>query len=1043
MDSCPEPSKLSELSSGAVSPQDAGPLLTHLAGCTSCKQRLQKLRGERETDTVTRELPSTESPQPEGPPLPRGTALGRYLVLDRVGAGGMGVVFSAYDPELDRRVAVKLLQAGGGARGSEGLRLLREAQALAQLSHPNIIAVYDVGTVGDRVFMAMELVEGQTLRSWLKERARSWQEVRALFQGVAAGVAAAHARGLIHRDLKPDNVLVGTDGRARVLDFGLARLSTATADAAPTQEALEALGKDEPSSGSGSALRHNITRAGAVVGTPSYLPPEAVKGAAPDAQADQFSFCVALYEALYGARPFPSVGFLDPGRWHVREPPRASRVPAWLRRVVLRGLSLNPAQRFPSMEALAAALAADPAQRRRRVWLGVAAAGTLAALAFTVLSGPKAPRMCQGASARLFGVWDPAVSGRLSAAFLATGNPIAAESFDRVRAAVDGYTRDWVRMHADACEATRVRGEQSDEVLSLRMSCLDQRLKEVKALSEVLLESTAAVMAQAPRAALALTPLEGCANVEALRAPVAPPKSAEGKARVDALSAKLPRVKALLDSGRYAEGLTAAEPLVREAGEVAYRPLESEALELFGLLQEKAGKRQEAVESFRFALNAAVAGGHRRMAAWTAARLARTYMLLQQYDLAVGWGAYAKGALEALGGDPLIEAYAEMALGSVHVRREEPKLAEQRFQRALALRTQALGPDHPDVAASLNNLGAAVNKLGRPGESLDFFTRAADIWTRALGPDHPETLQARLNLAYGLLDVGQVARAKAENVRVLKGYERTLGPKHPLLATAWMHASRIADAERDAPTTLRASQRALAVAEEAYGKEDPALTEYLDDLGLVQERQGRLKEALETFDRALRLPQRSGKVEKACGLVRKSVRVLRALGRPADAARAVARCLAAAESAQKEEPEGLRTALLTAAESEMNSGESRRAWPLLRRALALESTQAKRGTSEELAVLVARAQLLDKAPAAALATLERAMAQVEATESEDSGTAGEVRVLLAKVLADQKGDPARIRALVRQAILGFNATMNAPLAEAAARWLADYEAKAR
>ncbi len=1041
MEPCPAPSKLSDLVSGVLSPQDASPLQVHVESCTSCKQHLHKLQGVRDTGTVTGELPSTESPQPEGPPLPRGTALGRYLVLDRVGAGGMGVVFSAYDPELDRRVAVKLLQAGSGARSPDGLRLLREAQALAQLSHPNVIAVYDVGTVGDRVFMAMELVEGQSLRSWLQERARGWQEVLALFSEVAAGVAAAHARGLVHRDLKPDNILVGKDGRARVLDFGLARLSTAPAETPRPPEVLD----PTSSSGSGSALRQNITRLGAVVGTPSYIPPEAVKGAAPDAQADQFSFSVALYEALYGERPFPAVGFLDPNRWHLREPPRASRVPAWLRKVVLRGLSLDPAQRFPSMQALGAALASNPSQRRRRLWLGGAAAAALAGLAFTVLRAPGAPRMCQGSSARLTGVWDPAVSGKLSAAFLATGNPIATESFARVREAVEAYTRQWVRMHTDACEATRVRGEQSDEVLSLRMSCLDQRLKEVKALTEVLLESTATVMAQAPRAALALTPLDGCANVEALRAPVAPPTTAEGRAKVDALSARLPRVKALLDSARYAEGLTAAEPLAREASLVAYRPLEAETLELFGLLQEKAGKRPEAVESFKRALNAAVAGGHRRLSAWSAARLTRTYMLLQQPEQAVAWGAYAKGALEVLGGDPLIEAYVEMALGSVNLLAGNSSLADTRFQRALSLRTQALGAAHPDVAASLNNLGASAGKLGRPKESIEFFSRAADVWTRALGPDHPETLQARMNLAVSLLDIGQVERAKAENDRAREGVERTLGPEHPLLGVLWSQTAKIASAQRDGALALKANERTVLIKEQTLGKDHPTLAEDLRWLALTQEQQGLSTQALATLERALRIPQppKDGP-EQHCLLLRTYAAVLRALGRVRDGERALGRCVALAEAAQKEHPFVLADALVALADADVRSGDLARAWPSLRRALALVEAQGPK-SSDALEVFnaVARAYTREGRRKEALALLERAVGLEPVTAYPNHGKLGDSQFLLAKLLAQQQGDPARIRALVQRAILAYDSTTNPGLADDAKRWLANYDAKTR
>ncbi len=234
-----------------------------------------------------------EAPRPRDPSaeaLERGAAVGRYVILDRIGAGGMGVVYAAYDPELDRRVALKLLRTDRFAAPGH-LRLLREAKALARLTHPNVVAVHDAGTFGDQVFVAMELVEGETLRQWLEAGARSWREVLDRLLAAGRGLAAAHAAGLVHRDFKPENVLLGRDGRVRVVDFGLAK---ALADAAEEPAAPD----------SGGELASPLTEWGAVLGTPAYMAPEQIRGIAADARSDQFSFCVALYEALYGERPF-------------------------------------------------------------------------------------------------------------------------------------------------------------------------------------------------------------------------------------------------------------------------------------------------------------------------------------------------------------------------------------------------------------------------------------------------------------------------------------------------------------------------------------------------------------------------------------------------------------------------------------------------------------------------------------------------------------------------------------------------------------------
>lgn len=308
----------------------------------------------------------------------RGAAVGRYLVLSRVGAGAMGVVFAAYDPELDRKVALKLLSPRGTDLGRARERLQREARALAKLDHPNVVAVYDVGVHDEQLFVTMEFVQGQTLGQWMAAapfpegtattshssrvaapsvRARPWREVLDVFISAGRGLAVAHEAGLIHRDFKPDNVMLGDDGRVRVMDFGVAL--------AGDREGDDEVDPDEPVD--------SLTRAGALVGTPAYMSPEQFGFGSVDARSDQFGFCVALYEAVYGQRPFSGetigelVYALHQGR--VLDPPRATRVPSWVRRVVVKGLAIDPEDRFPTMRALLDELSNDPAARRRR-WLG-------------------------------------------------------------------------------------------------------------------------------------------------------------------------------------------------------------------------------------------------------------------------------------------------------------------------------------------------------------------------------------------------------------------------------------------------------------------------------------------------------------------------------------------------------------------------------------------------------------------------------------------------------------------------------------------------
>jgi predicted Ser/Thr protein kinase len=343
--SCPTENQLLLLIAGALVPQTRLLLEGHIDQCDSCRGLIAQL-----LKVVPEANPKDPaSMEPASSLLPRGTNLGRYVLLDCIGRGGTAVVYSAYDPELERKVAIKLLRADlpGIAPGSGPRRqLLREAQAIAHLSHPNVIVIYDVGTFGDQVFLAMEFIRGRSLRQWLDEQRRSWKEVLEIFLLAGEGLLAAHRSGLIHRDFKPDNVLIDSGNHVRVTDFGLAR-------------------------GLGPLERESLA------GTPPYIAPELWNGQPSDERSDQFSFCVALYEGLYGERPYS--GRTSPSSH--QEIPEASRnaaVPTWVRRVLLRGLSIRPEQRYPSMELLLRALRDGLIVRRIRRWCAVGALGIAA-----------------------------------------------------------------------------------------------------------------------------------------------------------------------------------------------------------------------------------------------------------------------------------------------------------------------------------------------------------------------------------------------------------------------------------------------------------------------------------------------------------------------------------------------------------------------------------------------------------------------------------------------------------------------------------------
>jgi serine/threonine protein kinase/formylglycine-generating enzyme required for sulfatase activity len=356
-----------------------------------------------------------ESPvETREPDLAIGARVGRYVILERVGNGAMGVVYGAYDPELDRKIALKLLlRVGAGAAPLARARMMREAKAMARLSHPNVAAVHDVGVSDDdRVFLATEFLAGGTVRAWLEGAPRGWREIVTVFIAAGRGLAAAHAEGLVHRDFKPDNVLLDKDGRARVVDFGLARNIEIAEEESKNGGAHELVtgGEHDPGSSLGTANERlpprydpnlttgvdmspsdkldKLTRTGALMGTPAYMAPEQFLGEATDERTDQFSFCVALFEALYGQRPFEGDSLLAMSvsvtGGQLRPIPKDRDVPAWIRRVVLRGLRVQREERYPTMAALIAALEDDPAVKERRRLITVGLVGVALASALVV-----------------------------------------------------------------------------------------------------------------------------------------------------------------------------------------------------------------------------------------------------------------------------------------------------------------------------------------------------------------------------------------------------------------------------------------------------------------------------------------------------------------------------------------------------------------------------------------------------------------------------------------------------------------------------------
>ena len=806
---------------GKVAPAEAAAVNSHIDDCAECRRVLAETARyylEHSLHTTAADV------RPARAPAHPDTA--RYVVLGVLGTGASGVVYAAFDTKLDRKVALKLLRAAAGTETAQSERLLREAQALARLAHPNVIAVHDVGTLDGRVFIAMEFVDGTTLTRWLRERARSWREIVAVFKGLAHGLAAAHAAGIVHRDFKPDNVLVGSDDRPRIVDFGLA----AALGASPMT--------------------------GDLVGTPAYMAPEQLRGEASGAASDQFSLCAALYEALYGESPFGGdtlterIAEVTAGR--VRPAPKASAIPAWLRARVVRGLNVAAADRYPSMTALVAALDHDPSRARRR-WLAVAGATAVAIGAVVVYRAamPSPNASCSGADHEVADAW-AAHRPAIAAAFAATAKPYAADQLATVDTLIDAYTSGWARMRTDACEATRVRGEQSDELLDLRMACLDARLQQVAALADAFAHADAAVVQNAVHAVQALPPIDDCANATALRAPTPPPADLATRARVDALHATLTKLRVQRDVGRYRDVAQQLVAAIAEARAVHYRPIEAEALALDGLVRADLDDAPGAEQAFRGALAAAEAG--RRADLVIAALTGLTFV--------VGYGQardaegealsqQALAVIEGTGGSDLLSAHVLYDRGSLRFR--EGKYAESidDHRAALALLEHALGPDHLDVANAHNNLGAPLEAQGKYADALVEFQRAQHIYETKLGPNHPDVAMAENNVAATQRDLGNFRAAVQLFERVLATKEKLYGPDAPSVAATLSNLGAALDDLSEYDRAVAVLERAIAIRERTQGKDSLDVTEPISGLGNVLFDMGRGNEAVDQYARVL------------------------------------------------------------------------------------------------------------------------------------------------------------------------------------------------
>ncbi len=785
--------------------------------------------------------------------LPVGTTLRRYVLLEQVGQGAMGVVYAAYDYALDRKVAVKLLREPRHG-SSQRRRLMREAQALAKLSHPNVVAVHDIGSHRDQVFIAMEYVDGRTLRNWRDEEPRSLREVLAVFRAAGEGLAAAHAAGIVHRDFKPDNVLVDRHGRARVSDFGLA--SVAHEPAEPTTPT-----EPRPSASDPSVNSDALTRTGMLFGTPAYMALEQHLGKrAIDARADQFSFAVALYESVCGVHPFDAdtpaelVDNIRHGR--IQKPRR--RVPGWLVRALLPALSADPADRYSSMAALLRSL-----RDRRPLRVAVIAAViVIAAVGLFVAGGMFATNRsslfaqasidsCEDTERALDEVWDRRKS-RVHAAFALTGSPFAGEAWAGVERELDRYADKWRRMRTTACAATYAHYTRSMAQLELQIECLDRRSAELRALVDRLLDPNAETIKAAIQAAQSLPALDTCADTTGLEKEIPLPDAAV-RAHADELRARNADLRARLALGQVEGALPEGRKLVADAEKLGYRPVHAEALFTLGGLLWAHSEFTAAEDTFTTTVDIAWQGQVPRLAIEALLELSWVVGEEQgQYRYAQRLAMVARRDLADIGGDARLQALLEDTEGVLWLNQRQLAKARPHLELGLELSENVHGPDSHQVSASLEHLGMLAQAEHRLGEAVQLFQRARKIAESVHGFEHSAPLTFLAKEAKALLQAGRYDEAFVANQR---GYE-LLENEDPI-GVMFLANLGLLEWERKQYAHARDHlTRALAITEKIHGRDHIYVAEAATDLGRLLEDMSRPADAVAQLARAAEIYER-------------------------------------------------------------------------------------------------------------------------------------------------------------------------------------------
>ncbi len=796
----------------------------------------------------------------QDPPSPNGPAeFGSYVLLRELGRGAIGVVYAAYHEGLDRKLAIKVLNRARAGRPELEARLRREARALARLSHPNVVQVYDVGEIDKRVFIVMEFVEGVTLGEWLRG-GHSLDEVLALMIAAGRGLAAAHAAGVVHRDFKPDNVIVGQDGRPRVLDFGLAR-AMADDERSPEPAAPAALELREAQGRVGNEVS---TRTGVRMGTPAYMSPEQFMAKPLDHRSDQFSFCTVLHEAVYGRRPYPARNqgdlLVQVHSGKISPAPINSPVPSWLREVIVRGLSPKPEDRWSSMDELLAALDRRPSTTRssRRRWkAGLALLGVgLVALAIGWLSpSPSRRGGCPSPADAAAQVWTPEQARALAEVFASSGSTYADAAWGTVEGRIDAWVEGWASEGVAVCEAAQ-EGREGTQQLDRRSACLDRGRRAFEGLVEQLGAADHAMVEHAVEAVAALPDPARCGSLDAHEATLAA-VPVEHTVEVASLREELAKLDLRLATRSWESALPLARSAVERAEATGYGPVIAEAQLIHGrVLAQSTRPTDEALARLQEALDQAERSGHHELIPSIAIELV-SLSIYAKPDPIRGrlWARRALSGLDRLErerGDAhvLVRARGMWALGNLERLDGDYEQAVRHIRVALNL-LDAHAPTHPDRGIMLNDLGNALAARGDEAGAQAAYERALVESLAAFGEGHPRVGNAHFNLARLAMGRGDWARAREQADRAFIIFAGAYGLDHRDVGSVELLRAGIELGDEHIDAARQRAARAQAIYDAVLAPDNLDRAEPHQMLGHVAFMAGEFEQARSSYRAAL------------------------------------------------------------------------------------------------------------------------------------------------------------------------------------------------